>query len=189
MPFSKRLFDLTFAFLALIILFPIIFVTAIHVRIFIGTPILFKQQRPGYKGHPFFIYKFRSMTNHQTRNGDLLPDAERLTRFGRLLRSLSLDELPELFNIVRGSALREQPEIWANFASYDWVALCQIWGRMIDLPSGMPMFCMDLMQDLRQRGIKRSELPKQDPATEHSAIEDARWLRKAHRFAQGLNWE
>jgi sugar transferase EpsL len=102
MPFSKRLFDLTFALLALVILSPIILVTAILVRIFLGTPILFKQQRPGYKGHPFFIYKFRSMTNRLTRNGSLLSDAERLTRFGHLLRSLSLDELPELFNILRG---------------------------------------------------------------------------------------
>ena len=102
MHFSKRLFDLTFALIALVILSPIILVIAILVRIFIGTPILFKQQRPGYKSHPFFIYKFRSMTNRFAPNGSLLPDAERLTRFGRLLRSLSLDELPELLNIIRG---------------------------------------------------------------------------------------
>ena len=102
MHFSKRLFDLTFALIALVILSPIILVTAILVRIFLGTPVLFKQQRPGYKGRPFFIYKFRSMTNRLSPDGSLLPDAERLTRFGRLLRSLSLDELPELFNIVRG---------------------------------------------------------------------------------------
>ena len=102
MHFSKRLFDLTFALIAILILSPIILATAILVRIFLGTPILFKQQRPGYKGRPFFIYKFRSMTNRLTPDGSLLPDAERLTRFGRLLRSLSLDELPELFNIVRG---------------------------------------------------------------------------------------
>ena len=102
MPFSKRLFDFTFALLALIILSPIILVTAILVRIFLGAPILFKQERPGYKGRPFFIYKFRSMTNRLTRNGSLLSDAERLPRFGHLLRSLSLDELPELFNILRG---------------------------------------------------------------------------------------
>jgi len=102
MPFSKRLFDFTFALLALMILSPIILATAILVRVFLGTPILFKQQRPGYRGHPFFIYKFRSMTNRLTRNGSLLSDAERLPRFGHLLRSLSLDELPELFNILRG---------------------------------------------------------------------------------------
>jgi sugar transferase EpsL len=102
MPFSKRLFDLSFALIALVILSPIIFVIAILVRIFIGTPILFKQQRPGYKGRPFLIYKFRTMTNRVGRDGSLLPDAERLTRIGHLLRSLSLDELPELFNIVRG---------------------------------------------------------------------------------------
>jgi sugar transferase EpsL len=102
MPFKKRLFDFTFALIALVILSPILLATAILVRVFIGTPILFKQQRPGYKGQPFFIYKFRTMTDRFKQDGSLLPDAERLTPFGRLLRSLSLDELPELFNIVRG---------------------------------------------------------------------------------------
>ncbi|MBK9210363.1 MAG: sugar transferase [Anaerolineales bacterium] len=102
MAFSKRIFDLILALLALVILSPVLLATAILVRIFIGTPILFKQQRPGYKGRPFHIYKFRTMTNRITLNGGLLPDAERLTRFGRFLRSLSLDELPELFNILRG---------------------------------------------------------------------------------------
>ena len=102
MHFSKRLFDFILALLALVILSPVLLITAILVRIFIGTPILFKQQRPGYKGRPFHIYKFRTMTNRITHDGSLLPDAERLTRFGRFLRSLSLDELPELFNILRG---------------------------------------------------------------------------------------
>ncbi len=97
-------------------------------------------------------------------------------------------EVLELFGSGRGLPAWVPPEIWADHASYDWVAFCQLFGRMIDLPTGMPMFCMDLMQDLKQRGIKRSELPKQDPATEHSALEDARWLRRAHCFAQGLNW-
>ncbi len=102
MHFSKRLFDILFAALALIILSPIILFIAIFVRIFIGTPILFKQQRPGYKGTPFHIYKFRTMTNRLTPSGGLLPDAERLTSLGHFLRALSLDELPELFNILRG---------------------------------------------------------------------------------------
>ena len=102
MPLSKRIFDLTFALIALVILSPVLILTAIFVRIFIGSPILFTQQRPGYMGRPFHIYKFRSMTNRFARDGSLLSDAERLTRFGRILRSLSLDELPELFNILRG---------------------------------------------------------------------------------------
>ena len=102
MPLGKRLFDLVFSFLALVILSPILLLTAILVRFFIGTPILFKQQRPGYKGRPFFIYKFRSMRDSVDRDGIPLPDSERLTGFGRLLRSLSLDEFPELFNILRG---------------------------------------------------------------------------------------
>lgn len=103
MYFSKRLFDIIFSLLAIIILSPILLLTAILVRIFIGTPIFFTQQRPGYKGHPFLIYKFRTMTNRLDSNGSLLPDAERLTSLGHFLRTFSLDELPELFNILRGN--------------------------------------------------------------------------------------
>ena len=102
MPFSKRLFDIIAALIGLGILSPFILLTAILVCIFLGTPILFSQQRPGYKGRPFFIYKFRTMTDRLGADGNLLPDSERLTPFGRFLRSLSLDELPELFNILRG---------------------------------------------------------------------------------------
>ncbi len=102
MHFGKRLFDLVCASLALIILSPILLLLAILVGVSIGTPILFRQQRPGYKGRPFFIYKFRTMTGRLAPDGSLLPDAERLTPLGRFLRSFSLDELPELFNILRG---------------------------------------------------------------------------------------
>ena len=102
MPFSKRLFDLLASALALIVLSPILALTALLVRLQLGGPILFRQQRPGYKGRPFHIFKFRTMTDRFAPDGSLLPDSERLTRFGRVLRSTSLDELPELFNILRG---------------------------------------------------------------------------------------
>ena len=102
MPISKRIFDLIVASLGLIILSPFILLTAILVRIFLGTPVLFRQTRPGYKGKPFTVYKFRTMTDAHDAQGNLLSDAVRLTRFGKFLRSLSLDELPELFNILRG---------------------------------------------------------------------------------------
>ncbi|MBT3339028.1 MAG: sugar transferase [Anaerolineae bacterium] len=101
-PRSKRAFDFLVAFFALIFSSPILLIVALLVRIFHGAPLLFKQQRPGYKGTPFFIYKFRTMTNRTAPDGNLLPDAERLTPFGRFLRATSLDELPELFNILRG---------------------------------------------------------------------------------------
>ena len=101
-PVSKRIFDLVFITLSLILLSPVLLLTALFVRISLGTPILFRQQRPGYKGQPFFIYKFRTMTDASDPAGNLLPDARRLTRLGRFLRALSLDELPELFNILRG---------------------------------------------------------------------------------------
>ena len=102
MRFSKRLFDLCFSVVAVIVLSPVLFIIAILVWVFVGTPILFKQERPGYKGRPFFIYKFRTMTDRLAPDGSLLPDAERLTPLGRFLRALSLDELPEVFNILRG---------------------------------------------------------------------------------------
>jgi sugar transferase EpsL len=102
MPLIKRIFDIVAALIGLIIISPVILLLAILVRIFLGTPILFRQQRPGYKGHPFFIYKFRTMTDRLSPDGNLPPDSERLTPFGRFLRSSSLDELPELFNILRG---------------------------------------------------------------------------------------
>ena len=102
MPFSKRLFDLLASALALIVLSPLLALTALLVRLQLGGPILFRQQRPGYKGRPFHIFKFRTMTDRFAPDSSLLPDSERLTRFGRILRSTSLDELPELFNILRG---------------------------------------------------------------------------------------
>jgi len=102
LPLSKRLFDLIIATLALIILSPLLLLIAILIRIFLGSPILFRQQRPGYQGRPFYLYKFRTMTNRLAPDGRLLPDSERLTPLGRILRSLSLDELPELYNVLRG---------------------------------------------------------------------------------------
>ena len=102
MPFSKRFFDLLVALLGLIILTPILLILVLLVRVFHGTPILFIQNRPGYKGKSFQIYKFRTMTNRSALDGSLLPDAERMTPFGRFLRATSMDELPELLNVLRG---------------------------------------------------------------------------------------
>jgi sugar transferase EpsL len=102
MPRSKRLLDLVAAALGLIMLSPVMLVLAILVRIFIGAPVIFRQQRPGYREQPFYLYKFRTMTDARDTGGRLLPDSLRLTHFGRFLRILSLDEIPELFNILRG---------------------------------------------------------------------------------------
>lgn len=74
-----------------------------------------------------------------------------------------------------------KPEFWAYFADYDWVVLCQIFGRMIDLPKGWPMHCLDVKQEMKTRGVKREQLPEQGDA-EHSALNDARWTRDAHSF-------
>jgi sugar transferase EpsL len=98
----KRLFDLSIALILLILLSLIILLLSVLVRIFLGGPIFFKQQRPGLGGKPFKVYKFRTMTNKRDNNGNLLPDYERLTRFGLFLRKFSLDELPQLLNVVKG---------------------------------------------------------------------------------------
>jgi lipopolysaccharide/colanic/teichoic acid biosynthesis glycosyltransferase len=96
------LLDFVLSLLALLILLPVFIILSISVRVFLGTPILFIQQRPGKDEKIFKLYKFRSMTNKKDKEGKLLPDEERLTRFGRFLRASSLDELPELINILKG---------------------------------------------------------------------------------------
>jgi lipopolysaccharide/colanic/teichoic acid biosynthesis glycosyltransferase len=101
-PLSKRIFDVVITSLGLIIILPLMLVLSPLVWIFLGSPVLFRQPRPGYKGRPFITYKFRSMTNQAGPDGKLLPDQERLTPFGRFLRSTSLDDLPQLFNVLRG---------------------------------------------------------------------------------------
>lgn len=98
----KRPLDFICALLAIILLSPIMLVTAILVRTKLGSPVIFRQKRPGFKGEIFELMKFRSMTDERDENGNLLPDDVRLTKFGRMLRSTSLDELPELINILKG---------------------------------------------------------------------------------------
>jgi len=99
----KRLADLVIAGCAMVLLSPVIGLLSLLVRVFLGSPVFFKQIRPGLRGEPFELVKFRTMTDRSDQNGDLLLDAERLTNFGTFLRSTSLDELPELWNVVRGS--------------------------------------------------------------------------------------
>ena len=101
-PRSKRIFDILVSGIGILLLSPVLAILALLVRVLLGKPILFLQQRPGYKAKPFRIYKFRTMTDARARDGSLLPDSQRLLPFGRFLRSLSLDELPELFNVLRG---------------------------------------------------------------------------------------
>ncbi len=98
----KRLFDITAATLALLLLGLPLLVLAWQVRRKLGSPVLFRQVRPGLRGQPFEMVKFRTMTDARGPDGQLLPDAERLTAFGRFLRSSSLDELPELWNVLKG---------------------------------------------------------------------------------------
>lgn len=100
--YFKRLLDILLSASALIILAPVMLLVAILVRVKLGSPVIFKQQRPGKSEKIFSMYKFRTMTDEKDKNGNLLPDSIRLTPFGKLLRSTSLDELPELWNILKG---------------------------------------------------------------------------------------
>jgi sugar transferase EpsL len=101
-PISKRVFDLCLALPLLVLVSPILGIVAILVRLNLGTPVLFHQVRPGFMGRPFVNLKFRTMRDAVNPQGQPLPDSIRLTSLGRFLRSLSLDELPELFNVLRG---------------------------------------------------------------------------------------
>lgn len=100
--YIKRSLDFILSLTAIVILSPILLIVAIMVRCKLGSPIIFKQQRPGLQERIFCMYKFRTMTDDKDNDGNLLPDELRMTKFGRILRSTSLDELPELFNVLKG---------------------------------------------------------------------------------------
>ena len=112
--FGKRFFDLFLAFLILIIFLPVFSVLSILVYFAFGRPIFFRQVRPGLNGKPFTTDKFRTMTNERDGNGNLLPDDKRLTSFGRFLRSMSLDELPELLNVLKGEMSLAGQRVFLN---------------------------------------------------------------------------
>lgn len=98
----KRLIDILVSFVAIVVLSLVIALIALAVRKYLGSPVLFRQVRAGFNGRPFTMYKFRTMLDARDAYGNLLPDEQRLTSFGRFLRSTSLDELPELFNVLKG---------------------------------------------------------------------------------------
>lgn len=100
--FLKRPMDFILSLMAIVVLSPVLIIVGVLVRVKLGSPVLFKQKRPGLNEKIFTMYKFRTMTDEKDENGELLPDSVRLTKFGRMLRSTSLDELPELFNILKG---------------------------------------------------------------------------------------
>ena len=100
--YIKRLLDIIISFTALVILSPVLLIVAVLVRIKLGSPVIFHQDRPGYHEKVFKLCKFRSMTDARDENGNLQPDEVRLTKFGKALRATSLDELPELWNILKG---------------------------------------------------------------------------------------
>jgi len=98
----KRPMDIILSIIGIIVLFPVFFIVALLVKSKLGSPVIFKQKRPGKNEKIFTMYKFRTMTDEKGENGELLPDTARLTRFGKILRSTSLDELPEFYNILKG---------------------------------------------------------------------------------------
>ncbi len=101
-PLRKRLFDLLLTVPGLVLISPLLLLVSLLVRLYLGSPIIFRQERPGFLARKFPIYKFRSMTSTRDAQGNLLPDEQRLTRLGRFLRASSIDEFPELFNVLKG---------------------------------------------------------------------------------------
>lgn len=132
--FGKRFFDLLLAVAILGIFWPLLIVIAILVRLNLGSPVLFSQRRLGIGASEFNMYKFRSMSDARNANGDLLPDAVRLTKFGALLRSTSLDELPQIINILKGEMSFIGPR--ATLPSYK-DALLERYSRRFDVPPGI----------------------------------------------------
>ncbi len=118
--FGKRLFDLTLGSALAILTLPLQLVVGIFVRKKLGTPVLFRQERPGLNGEPFEMIKFRTMTDERDPSGELLSDAQRLTPFGKTLRSTSLDELPEIYNVIKGdmSLVGPRPLLMRYLARY-----------------------------------------------------------------------
>ena len=120
--FMKRFFDFAVAISAIIVCAPVMIFIALLICLLIGRPVLFRQKRPGLNGKPFILLKFRTMTEDRDEHGNLLPDVKRLTRHGQFLRSTSLDELPELFNVLKGEMslvgprpfMPQQRELHAN---------------------------------------------------------------------------
>ena len=100
--YIKRFLDIVLSFIGIIVLSPVLAAVAAMIKVKLGSPVIFKQERPGLNEKIFTLYKFRTMTDEKDENGELLPNHVRLTRLGRILRATSLDELPELFNILRG---------------------------------------------------------------------------------------
>lgn len=119
--FFKRIFDFVLSLIAIIILSPVFIIVSILVRIKLGSPVIFKQRRPGKDCRIFTMFKFRTMTNNRDEDGKLLPDSERLTKFGSFLRRTSLDELPGLFNILLGhmSIVGPRPQLIKDMVFFD----------------------------------------------------------------------
>lgn len=119
--YIKRPQDFCCALIAVVVLSPVMLVTAMLVRVKLGSPVIFKQERPGLNGKIFTLYKFRTMTDARGSDGELLPDEVRLTKFGKLLRSTSLDELPELINMLKGdmSVVGPRPLLVRYLERYD----------------------------------------------------------------------
>lgn len=121
--YIKRPMDFILSLLAIIILSPLLLIIALFVKIKLGSPVIFKQKRPGLNEEIFTLYKFRTMTDERDEDGELLPDSGRLTNFGKFLRSTSVDELPELFNILKGdmSIVGPRPLVVSYLPYYDEV--------------------------------------------------------------------
>jgi lipopolysaccharide/colanic/teichoic acid biosynthesis glycosyltransferase len=117
----KRVVDIFFSFVAIVLLMPVCVVISVSVLLFLGRPILFKQVRPGLNEKPFYLAKFRSMNNKKNSEGELLPDKNRLNSFGKFLRSTSLDELPQLWSVLKGemSLVGPRPLLMEYLPLYD----------------------------------------------------------------------
>jgi sugar transferase EpsL len=141
--FGKRLLDLAVTVPALLLLSPVMALMALLVRLNLGSPVLFRHQRPGIGGRPFILLKFRTMTDARDTNGELLPDEQRITQFGQMLRHTSLDELPELINVLTGDSVNPKSLVSKTGVHINILTTPE-WSRAIANPGMFTFFLLGI---------------------------------------------
>ena len=177
---TKRTFDVCVALIALTVLSPVLLVVALLVRTRLGSPVLFRQRRPGLHGVPFELIKFRTMTNATDSTGRLESDAERLTAFGSFLRSTSLDELPCLLNVVRGG---KTPDIVLDDAQAMGYRIAILPGLLL---GGIISVCDELLEDVKRLGKYPPAKGDSSPARTFARFGAADWDERRTAFRDPL---
>lgn len=206
---SKRLLDVVASLVALGVLAPVMIAVALAILVSMGRPVLYRQRRPGLRGQPFTMCKFRTMNSARSDDGRLLPDEQRVTRVGRFLRGTSLDEIPELVNVLRGemSLVGPRPLVMAYLSRYNAeqarrhdvrpgiTGLAQVNGRnALEWPSRFQLDveyvdCWSLALDIRILATTVAKLIRRDDVTADGMLLSSTFMGDGRPCATGLDWD